>query len=185
VLHPRQVRLYPDHARDPLGERRQDLGVAAAVHDAGEDDLALPDVDADAAIVEPERAPDDLLPDLAGDLLVAAGERAHEGGGGTDPNELAVLHDREAVDALLDHQLRRDADGAPRLDRQRRGSHRLAHDARIELQPVDDLERVDQPRERAATARLAPALLDEQVGLRDDAEHAPVGVDHGQPRDAV
>jgi hypothetical protein len=65
------------------------------------------DANVELLVIDPERALDDLLADLALDLRVRTGEGPDEVGSGDDPGERAVgVDDREPLRAPASRQVR-------------------------------------------------------------------------------
>src|SRR5262245_30755555 len=93
-----------DYSRDARDEQRQHLLVRLRLDLACDRDATLRDGDGDAPRRRPERPAQDVVLDLARELVVGARERANDVRSRKDPDELRVLHDRETVDPLLDHE---------------------------------------------------------------------------------
>ena len=165
------------HAGDPCeGGRREQLGDAPGVDRSAEHDLAVIDGDRDVVDRLPERALDDVLADFRRDLAVRPGERAEdEIGPRDDSDQLAVVHDRQAVDTVLAHQLRRTGDRAEPLDRHRRARHRVGGGAGGKPRLVLRIAVAEEAGEAALLEQWSALLLgdDVRLGVRRRAARRP------------
>jgi hypothetical protein len=91
-----QLRVDGHDTRDAPDVRGDDLGDRPRLDGSRERDDALLDGDLERRGIDPERLEQDVVRDLALDLLVAALERADEVGAGDDADEARALDDRQA-----------------------------------------------------------------------------------------
>ena len=165
-------------------ERRGQLRIGLRADVSAQLDGAVLDGDRHLLGRDPERPQDDVLADLGGDLVVGAHERPDEVGARDDPDQHPVVgHDREPVDALVDHPPRGLGDRPGRRDRDGGRRHRLPGRQGAQLLAHVDALREEQPG-KTVPRRIDRTLLDEDVRLRHDADD-PFAVDDRQPRDPV
>ena len=94
VNRPLELRVDVDDSGHAADVRLDELRLRPRLDLAGQRHLAVRDRDRDALRVDPERAQQDVVADLALDLLVRPVKHAHEIGPRDDPDQPGIRHHR-------------------------------------------------------------------------------------------